>query len=207
MHKRRFEHTQMWLAFMYCVLALRLPHPCAYQHTHAAQPARATRYLRCAAIDPFRPTRPPIEPMIINAVQSLLAGSAPAVEVAATAIEARAADPDYSLTTEEQALFTQRLLRIEKAKEALTTLLESIVTLTPWINKFKAAPSFGIGAASDPLARLCRAECMLALIILHVEGGRVDFVDEDRLEVLRDSPTPQDVEMLRAAAAASSVNV
>jgi len=72
---------------------------------------------------------------------------------------------------------------------------------------FKAAPCFVSGAASDPLARLCRAECMLALIILHVEGGRVDFVDEDRLEVLRDSPTPQDVEMLRAAAAASSVNV
>lgn len=183
------------------VLALRLPPPCAYQHTHAAQAARATRYLRCTAVDPFRPTRPPIEPMIINAVQSLLAGSARAAEVATTAIEARAADPDYSLTTEEQALFTQRLLRIEMAKEALTTLLESLVTLTPWINKFKAAPSFGVGAASDPLARLCRAECMLALIILHVEGGKVDFVDEDRLEVLRDKPTPQDVELLRAATA------
>ena len=58
-----------------------------------------------------------------------------------------------------------------------------------------------MGAASDPYAKLCRAECMLALLILHVEGGAVDFVDEDRLEVLRDAPPKDAIDGLRAAVA------
>ena len=41
-----------------------------------------------------------------------------------------------------------------------------------------AASTFGVGAAADPLARLCRAECMLAALIL-ARGGAVDFIDAD----------------------------
>ena len=60
-------------------------------------------------------------------------------------------------------------------------------------------PSFGVGAASDPYVRLCRAECMLALIMLHVEETDVRFVDEERLEVLRDAAPAAMVEELKSA--------
>ena len=46
----------------------------------------------------------------------------------------------------------------------------------------------GVGNADDPYVRACRAECMLAALLLHVEGAPVNFVDEDRLEVLRNAP-------------------
>ena len=80
-------------------------------------------------------------------------------------------------------------------------MLNHAVESTPWVKQFGAAPSFGVGADTDPYARVRRAECMLALLILHVEGGEVLFIDEDRLEVLRDSVQPEQVAALRAALA------
>jgi len=41
---------------------------------------------------------------------------------------------------------------------------------------------------------------MLAAFILHVERGSVSFVDEDRIEVLRDAPDASAVDAVRAAA-------
>ena len=69
-------------------------------------------------------------------------------------------------------------------------------------DEFGAASTFGVGAAADPFTRLCRAECMLALLILHGEGGDVDFIDEDRLEVLRDAPASEAFDALKAALSA-----
>eukprot|EP00322_Chrysochromulina_rotalis_P024901 CAMPEP_0115863956 /NCGR_PEP_ID=MMETSP0287-20121206/18952_1 /TAXON_ID=412157 /ORGANISM="Chrysochromulina rotalis, Strain UIO044" /LENGTH=172 /DNA_ID=CAMNT_0003318411 /DNA_START=1 /DNA_END=519 /DNA_ORIENTATION=- len=166
------------------------------------QPYRRA-YIFCNA-DPFRPARPPIEPMVINAIQALLGSDDTAAEVAAAALEARAADPDYALTSDEMVLFEKRVLRVGAARSALSSLLEQLVDSAGWIQMFKAAPSFGVGPSTDPYARLCRAECMLALVILHVEGGTVEFIDEDRLEVLRDNPSADALEELKSACASAT---
>ena len=76
------------------------------------------------------------------------------------------------------------------------------------------APQFGVGDAKDPYVCICRAECMLAVLLLvrrrstlgnhhshralclpvdaraqHVEGRPVNFLDEERLEALSGAPT------------------
>jgi len=66
---------------------------------------------------------------------------------------------------------------------------------------------FGVGKDSDPYVRACRAECMLAALILHVERGDVNFVDDDRIEVLRDAPDAQAVEAVRAAANSFTLSI
>ena len=48
----------------------------------------------------------------------------------------------------------------------------------------------GIGDVSDPYVRASRAECMLAALVL-AEGGVVDFLDEERIEVLQSAPSPR----------------
>ena len=86
------------------------------------------------------------------------------------------------------------------ASDALVALLSAVVDANSWITQFGATAQFGVGEPSDPYVRACRAECMLAALVLHVEGAAVDFVDDDRLEVLRDAPTAAAVEAVRAAA-------
>ena len=157
----------------------------------------------CQTPDPFRPAKPPLEPMVINAVQELLSGGKPA-DVAASAIEARRADPDYELTADEEALLSRWVTQCGAAGDELTALLKATVEVTPWISKFGMTPQFGVGDAKDPYVRSCRAECMLAALILHVDGGDVSFIDEDRLEVLKDAPPAASIEAVRAAIGGSS---
>jgi hypothetical protein len=153
---------------------------------------------QCATPDPFRSDRPPIAPMVINAIQDLLGGGT-AEDVAAAALQARSADPDYSLTAEEEKLLTRQVQQTDLARGELVALLEAAVSATPWVEQFGAAASFGVGDAADPYVRASRAECMLAALVLHADGGDVDFIDEDRLEVLRDSPPAEAVDDLRRA--------
>ena len=161
-------------------------------------PLHAPRAAISANVDPFRPTRPPLEPLIINAVQELLEGDAPAAAVAERAVQKRAADPDYTLTADEEALLTQRVERIGAARAPLEALLGAIVDGTPWVTKFGMSGDFGVGDVRDPYVRACRAECMLALLLLHVEALPVDFIDEDRLELL-DCEASAAVEAVREA--------
>ena len=121
--------------------------------------------------------------------------------MAASAIAARQADPDYALSAEDESLLTQRVLQVDRASDEITALLEATVAATPWIAQFKMTSSYGVGELSDPYVRACRAECMLAVVVIHVDGGEVDFIDEDRIEVLRDAAPAENVESLRKAAA------
>lgn len=89
-----------------------------------------------------------------------------------------------------------------EASGALVQLLEGAVAATPWVGKFGATASFGVGALSDPYVRACRAECMLAALVLHVDGDAVDFIDEERIEVLRDAPPSETIVALRDVTAA-----
>ena len=122
---------------------------------------------------------------------------------AAPALEGRRADPDYVLDADEESQLTQRVASVEAASSELLELLQMLVNACPWISKFNAMPSFGIGSVNDPYCRLCRAECMLALLILHVEGGQVSFLEEERLEVLSDVPPSAEtaLEAVRTAVA------
>ena len=123
--------------------------------------------------------------------------------MAASALEARRADPDYTLTPEEEALLTRWVVQCGDAGDSLVALLNAAVEATPWIGQFKMTASFGVGEASDPYVRASRAECMLAALILHVDGGEVSFIEEDRLEVLRDAAPADAVDAVRVACAAS----
>jgi hypothetical protein len=141
--------------------------------------------------------------MVINAIQDLLGGSS-AVDAASNALQARRADPDYTLTADEEALLTRWVGQCSAASEAIVALLAAAVDATPWVRQFGATASFGVGEASDPYVRACRAECMLAALVLHVDGGEVSFLEEDRIEVVRDAPPSEAIEAVRAAAASAA---
>ncbi len=137
--------------------------------------------------------------MVINAIQDYLSGKRSASEAAEAAVLGRRNDPDYTLLQDEEDLLRRRVVQVGAARDALLALLEAAVAATPWVGEFGAEPSFGVGAAADPYVRSCRAECMLAALVLHVEGGAVSFVDEERLEVLRDAPPPEAIGAVRDA--------
>lgn len=160
--------------------------------------------VQMATPDPFRPARPPLEPMVINAVQKLLCSDQAAEAVAEQAVLDRAADPDYALSDEEQRQLRWQVLRVGAAAVPLVALLEGAVQRTPWVVKYGASNTFGVGDAQDPYVRACRAECMLAALILHADAAEVNFIDEERLEVLRDAPTDEDIAAVRAAAATAT---
>ena len=78
-------------------------------------------------------------------------------------------------------------------------LLEEVVQSTPWVTQFGAEADFGIGELTNPYVRLCRAECMLAALVLHVEGGAVDFIEAERVEVLQAAPADARARCVAAA--------
>ena len=89
-------------------------------------------------------------------------------------------------------LISTRLLAIAEVRTPLAELLDEVVGANSWIEQFDALPMFGVGDLSNPYVRMCRAECMLAAYMLHVECsklGDVDFIEEERLEALRDAPS------------------
>ena len=53
--------------------------------------------------------------------------------------------------------------------------MNAAVAATPRVSKFGATSSFGVGDGKDPYVRSCRAECMLAVLLLHVDGADVAF--------------------------------
>ena len=173
----------------------------------AASPVPVSRVtlVRCctAKDDPFRPANPPIEPMVINAIQELLGGSKSAADVAAAAVAARKADPDYALTSEDETMLKTRVLQAGGAADEILALLEAAVAATPWIAQFKMTSGYGVGELSDPYVRACRAECVLAILVLHVDGGEVNFIDEERIEVLRDAAPADAIEAVRKAASSA----
>ena len=165
--------------------------PCAIARAHIVLSA-----------DPLRPARPPIEPMTINGIQDVIVGR-DVEESVSWMLQARSADPDYQLTDNEERRMSHHLRCVAAARDPLMGLLQAAVGAAPWVAKYGTESDFGLGDAADPYVRSCRAECLLALLILHAEGGPVDFIDADRLEVLRGGADaePRLCEQIRAVSA------
>jgi len=175
----------------------------AFYVPDAALSARCVRatavLLQAGKQDPMRPANPPIEPLIINAIQDMLKESKPdANAIAERALAARSADPDYILADEEATLLRTRIAGVAAASDALVALLHAAVDATPWVTKFGAAKDFGVGELSDPYVRVCRAECMLAALLWICESQEVSFIEEDRMKVLQAAPADA-VEAVRKA--------
>jgi hypothetical protein len=83
----------------------------------------------------------------------------------------------------------KRVYGVEVLRERLAHLLRHAVRTSPIVNS-RFGPTdadFGLpmNATGDPMLVVNRAECLLALYMLTVEGAGVEFLDSDRLEVLR----------------------
>ena len=134
-------------------------------------------------------------------------------------------DESSIFTTEESQLISGRVVGVVMRMRELEMELMQRVSLVDWVNKYNQEASFGIlveecqrvgGGSSlsssmndedellsarirtDPLFRMNRAECLLALFLTNVErprmeamnmilpggGSDVDFIDDDRLMVI-----------------------
>ena len=124
-------------------------------------------------------------------------------------------------TIQEKQLVSGRVIGVTVRLKDLEKLLVEKVGSVGWVNKYGEHASFGILASEvkaaksdegfdnkglmqvqerikiDPLFRMSRAECLLALFIENIEkpqfekmnenvidGGSIDFIDADRIEVL-----------------------
>jgi len=134
-------------------------------------------------------------------------------------------DESSIFTTEESQLISGRVVGVVMRMRELEMELVQRVSLVDWVQKYNEEASFGIlveecqrvgGGSSlsssmndedellsarirtDPLFRMNRAECLLALFLTNVErprmeamnmilpggGSAVDFIDDDRLMVI-----------------------
>lgn len=133
-------------------------------------------------------------------------------------------DESSIFTTEESQLISGRVVGVVMRMRELEMELVQRVSLIDWVQKYNEEASFGIlveecqrdkGSSllsinnndelllaarirTDPLFRMNRAECLLALFLTNVErprmeamnivlpggGSNVDFIDEDRLRVI-----------------------
>jgi len=139
--------------------------------------------------DPFRPSKHPLDPMVINVLQrSLFRSSSTIEDVIAEAKLKRAsdADTDDKMSSEEWDIVEARVRGVTENRAELEVVLQKATDAAPWIAKFRAGGDFGLPIeAKDPteLVALNRCECLLALWMLRSDS-EVAFMDEDRLGVL-----------------------
>jgi hypothetical protein len=112
-----------------------------------------------------------------------------------------------TLTAEEGQTIAGRVVGVVMRLGQLEDMLHSRVVEVEWVKKYGEWTMFGVledessvkeKIQTDPLFTLCRAECLLALFLDTVEapqmekigrtarpgGSLVDFLDEDRQQVL-----------------------
>lgn len=144
--------------------------------------------------------------------------------LAAGAIEKRhkscEGDDENVFTTEEGQTLAGRVVGVVMRLRELEQTLAFKVNSAAWVTKYREHGTFGVLSGEcdaigngegnedlesvlaqrlkdDPLFRMCRAECLLALFIHTVEvpqleklgqqladGSKIDFIDSDRMDVL-----------------------
>ena len=114
---------------------------------------------------------------------------------------------DEPMAADEFAVVEQRTRGVAASAAVLEGALEAAAAATPWIAKFKATGDYGLPLdttpADNPLVALNRAECLLALWMIHLAPGAplpVPFVDVEKAGVL----SHPDAAAATAAAAAAS---
>lgn len=137
-----------------------------------------------------RSSRPPIEPMAVNAIARTLQTAPRSTEgidvecVVAEAIRRRTHDNDSSLTEEEKALITAWIGGVFAHEAELARALEELAAQEPGFYR----QELGQGDETNPYVLLCRAECLLALFLLFRASPEceraVAFVDADKLSLL-----------------------
>lgn len=157
----------------------------------------------------LRALEDPKTPLVVREDTSALHVALSAGRIAATAIETRQAfstRDGMTLTPKEGQTIAGRVVGVVMRLEQLEDLLHSRVVEVEWVKKYGEWTTFGVlederfvqeKIQTDPLFTLCRAECLLALFLDTVEvpqmekigwtapgGSLVDFLDEDRQQVL-----------------------
>lgn len=120
-----------------------------------------------------------------------------------------------TFTEDEAQVISGRIVGVVLRMAHLESMLVEQIRKSPWVSKYNEHGMFGVTHVEcepglrytplvsqplieDPLLRMCRAECLLALFIHHVEipglkkagveeiagGSRIDFIDQERLSVL-----------------------
>ena len=168
------------------------------------RPSRASLWATSSEADPFRPQKHPVDPVIINLVlHTTVEGHD--LDVALEDFRARRVvggckvedgkDEDL-LSLDEWTIVEERTRGVAKQQLILQQALEAAVDANPWIAKFKATGDYGLlaeeGAKAvknkmNPLVALCRAECLLALWMLHMAPNAplsVPFIDDEKKDVL-----------------------
>ena len=103
----------------------------------AAGPAAATAAAGAAAavpaapepvkMDPFRPARAAVDPVVINILVKILGSGEDAERVANKAVRKRMRNPETELTVEERRLIYKRVYGVEVLRARLSFLLEHAV--------------------------------------------------------------------------------
>jgi hypothetical protein len=122
-------------------------------------------------------------------------------------------DTEGTFTPEEAQVISGRVVGVVLRMTQLESMLVQQLQKSPWVSKYKEYDIFGVTVAEccsgdldvacqslihNPLLRMCRAECLLALFIHHIEipglkkagveqitgGSEIDFIDQERLAVL-----------------------
>lgn len=157
----------------------------------------------------LRASEDPNTPLVVGEGTPALQVALSAGRIAATAIEKRQVSSKtdgMTLTAEEGQTIAGRVVGVVMRLKQLEDILHSRVVAVEWVKKYGEWSMFGVledessvkeKIQADPLFTLCRAECLLALFLDTVEapqmekigwtapgGSLVDFLDEDRLQVL-----------------------
>ena len=154
--------------------------------------------LRCMATpDPFRPARPPLEPLAINAIQELLSGASPPEDVAQKAIEVRYPSPQRLIAPSciHRAAFARR--RVPKIQTTSSRSRRSGVRTQPVRATHKRAARSDLRSVRD--RRLLRRrivqvgtarEPILALLEAVVAGEGLILLPPLQLHFSPEAPAP-----------------
>lgn len=78
-------------------------------------------------MDPFRPARAAVDPVVINILVKILGSGEDAERVANKAVRKRMRNPETELTAEERRLIYKRVYGVEVLRGRLSFLLEHAV--------------------------------------------------------------------------------
>mmetsp|Transcript_41044 Transcript_41044/g.52904 ORF Transcript_41044/g.52904 Transcript_41044/m.52904 type:complete len:225 (+) Transcript_41044:128-802(+) len=141
--------------------------------------------------DPFRNPKGSIDPIVINILVKILFAENledPRARIDEL-IQKRIDQDEIPLSDTELSLVRGRSEQVYLNRDKLRVILEKKIESKPLIRKWGGEAEFGLGSTlhENPLTQLCHAECLLALHMLAFDKAPVEFIDAERLEVLKEN--------------------